>query len=265
MANRVAVLVMGGLVVVGLVVVGGVVALVLGGMSAGGAGTPTADAHTPLSPDDGGSAAGTATGTAHGTVAPTPTPAPTATPTPTPTARPTVAPAAFDAERIEVLVFELVNERRAEEGLDPLEMNRSLASEVREMARNHSETMAEADAPRHTINGVSSTDRYEENELYYTCRWETDNEGLMRADVNSFESNQSAFEAVTRTVAGREYEVDGETRFNADERDVAEAIVEEWWNDLRHDKRLLLPNARMVGVGVEVTEDGDVFATANLC
>jgi MoxR-like ATPase len=123
-----------------------------------------------------------------------------------------VAPAAFDAERIEVLVFELVNERRAEEGLDPLEMNRSLASEVREMARNHSETMAEADAPRHTINGVSSTDRYEENELYYTCRWETDNEGLMRADVNSFESNQSAFEAVTRTIAGREYATPDDVR-----------------------------------------------------
>jgi hypothetical protein len=65
---------------------------------------------------------------------------------------------------------------------------------------------------------------------------------------------------IDHVVAGRTHE--GE--FLATEDEVAQAIVTDWFSGTSRD-RLLYENANQIGVGIEVTQDGDVYATGNLC
>lgn len=271
MVNKIAVALVGGLVLVAVLVVGGVAALVLGGGSAGEA-TPTFVDETPLpSPTPTAAPAATATGAPTATATPTATETPTPTATPTSTTRPPVPAVEFDEREVERLVGRLVNERRRAADLDPLELEGGLAGDVSEMARDHSGAMAAEGEATHVVDGNTSADRYREYSLYENCKWvKPGEEGFAFPDANGLETgSENGFEAVANTTAGREYEDDvtGETRFNADERDVAEAVVNEWWNTTipPYPQRLTLPNARYLGVGVEVTRDGDVYATANLC
>jgi hypothetical protein len=119
--------------------------------------------------------------------------------------------------------------------------------------------MADIDEAIHRIDGQNSADRYRSNDLYDRCRWSApDGNALVTADRN-------ALEAVDRTVAGEPYRRGGERQFNGDERAVAEAIVDNWWNSSTYRPRVTRPNADQVGVGIEITRRGDVFATANFC
>ncbi|WP_436923104.1 CAP domain-containing protein [Halosimplex amylolyticum] len=231
--------------------------------------TPTAVEATPLptlEPTPEGSTAGTDTGANGGTVTATPTPYPTLTPTPTPTPTATPTPAltdvpaeSFDEEEVERLVGEYINDRRADRGLDRLELEGGRVDSLVEMARGHSVRMADIDEAIHRIDGQNSADRYHENGLYERCRWSApDGNSLVTADDN-------ALEAVGRTVAGEPYRVDGERRFNGDESAVADAIVDGWWNTSTYRPRLVRPNATQVGVGVDITRRGDVFVTADFC
>jgi uncharacterized protein YkwD len=268
MVNKIAVILVGGIILVGVVVIGGVAALVLGDGGTAGTGTPGAVQPTALPTDIAGTATA-ATATAGGsTVTPTPTPTATATPTatPTPTPQPTVALSEFDHRRIEVLVARMINDRRAEQGLDRLATNSSVANRVRAMARNHSHMMSEEGKLSHTINGKNSTQRYRDNDLFTRCQWQAPgDEAIIKPNVNQFEGNQSALEAVEYAKAGRQYEDGGEKKFLRDDRAVARELVEGFWDDIRHRPRLLLDNARYLGVGVEKNQDGEVFVTANLC
>lgn len=258
----------GGIVVVAVVVVGGVAALVLGGGgdSAADGGTPTAKNATPLPTTPTPTAVPATATSSPNAGAPTPTAVPaTATVTGTPTAIPrtTILPRRFDDRRIEVLVARYVNQRRGAADLDPLEQNGSLARDVRVMARNHSVRMANRGEVTHVVGGNSSTDRYRDNELYRTCQWRSGlRSSIVRADNNGPQATENSLETIGRTYAGREY---GDGQFNGDEAAVARAIVDEWWADDTFNTRLTLPNAGSIGVGVEITQTGQVYATADLC
>lgn len=262
MVNRVAVYLIGGIVLVGVLVVGGAGYLLFTGLgNADAGGTPTAVDATPLEPSP------TPTATATATPAATVTAAPDSTATTTATAtvaqRTVVLPSEFDERRVEVLIVEEINERRAAEGLDPLLGNGSVPERLREMAREHSVAMADRGVVNHEIDGNASADRYRDNDLYRLCRWKAEGrQAIIAADNNAYAANESALEAVGHTYAGREYD---EGQFNGDEGAVAAAIVEDWFRDYRFERRLMLPNATMVGVGVTITQSGEVYATADLC
>ncbi|WP_436907389.1 CAP domain-containing protein [Halosimplex marinum] len=222
-----------------------------------------------LAPTVTGTAGGTATAAATPTPTPTATPTayPTLTPTVTPTATPTATPAlteipaeAFDEREIERLVGEYVNDRRASEGLDPLDNEGKGVDRLTEMAREHSVQMANVGEAIHRIDGVTSAERYRDHELYDRCRWSSpDGNTLRTADDN-------ALEAVGRTVAGDpDHRVNGSRQFNGNESAVARAIVESWWETDTYRPRLTYPNADEIGVGVEITRRNDVFVTANVC
>ncbi|WP_415378715.1 CAP domain-containing protein [Halosimplex sp. TS25] len=206
------------------------------------------------------------TGANGGTQTTTPTPYPTLTPTSTPTATPTATPAltdvpaeSFDEREIERLVAEYINDRRAERDLDRLDYEGDSVDDLVEMARGHSVRMADVDEAIHRIDGQASADRYRENSLYDRCRWSApDGNSLVTADDN-------ALEAVGRTIAGESYRQNGERQFNGDESAVARAVVDAWWNTSTYRPRLTRPGADEVGVGVDITRRGDVFATANFC
>ena len=119
--------------------------------------------------------------------------------------------------------------------------------------------MADIGRAIHRIDGEASADRYRATDLYDRCRWSaSDSDSLVTADDN-------ALEALGRTVAGQPYTEDDERRFNGDEKAVARALVDSWWETSTYRPRLTRQNASVVGVGVDITRRGDVFATVNLC
>lgn len=256
MVNKAAVVLLGGIVVVGVVAIGGVGALVLGVGGGDGAGTATPVDATPLP------------------FTPTEAPTPTASATPTEDSsaatattaavqRTTILPRRFDERRVETLVGRYINDRREAQGLDPLALNGSTAGNVRVMARDHSVAMADAGRVTHVLDDNSSTDRYRQYDLYRTCQWKSGlKDSVVAADNNGLEGSNNSLEAVGRTVAGQPY---GDSQFNDDEAAVARAIVEAWFADDTFEQRLTLPNAGSVGVGIEITQSGEVYATANLC
>lgn len=262
MVNKAAVVLLGGIVLVGVLAVGGVAALVLGvgGGDAAGTQTPVDSTPLPFTP----TSAGATTDPPAAADTPTPTAtAATATATETTARRTTVLPRRFDERRIEVLVGRYVNDRRAAAGLDPLALNGSLAGDVGTMARDHSVAMANEGELTHVIDGNASADRYEASDLFRACQWESGlRDSIVSPENNGPESSDNALEAVGFTVAGQPYD-DG--RFNADEADVARAVVSAWWADSTYERRLTLPEAGSLGVGVEVTQSGEVYVTANLC
>lgn len=260
-----------------LIAGGGVVALVVVAVlvgaaltqpnapSVGGESTPTPVEATPLPPLEtttGGPATATPSGPATATATPYPTLTPTPSPSPTPTATPelTEVPAdSFDEREVERLVVEYINERRSAANYSTLGVDGATADRLTEMARGHSVDMADLGEAIHRIDGAKSADRYRESDLYDRCRWPAaDSDSLVTADDN-------ALEAVGTTVAGQPYTKDDERRFNGDEAAVARALVDSWWATDTYRPRLARPNASVVGVGVEITRRGDVFATVNLC
>jgi uncharacterized protein YkwD len=219
--------------------------------------TPTATATPTPTPTPTPTAAPTPTPTAAPT--PTPTPTPTATPTATPEPTPTPIPSRrFNATEIGLEVERLVNERRADAGENEFQTSGTLADSVRAMAANHSIAMADAGEVAHTIEGTTTSDRYQDNNLYNTCGW--------TAEAGFFKDPEQRYaETIGQTVAGQTHMDDGEQKFHGNETAVAREIVEDWWADDTAREKLLQGNPTRIGVGVEIVRGGEVYVTANIC
>ncbi|MFB6309066.1 MAG: CAP domain-containing protein [Haloarculaceae archaeon] len=225
-----------------------------GGSDGGGCGSDGSGGATTTPTNGTANATATPTnGTANATATPTPaTPTPTLTPE-----RTTVPPRRFDEREIALAVVDGINEEiREPRGLATLSGRSRTAGQLSVMADNHSISMADEGKVIHEINGNNSADRYRANDLYDTCKFESNTgEFIVSADDNQLE-------AIGRTVAGRTYD-DGQ--FNANETAVAQAIVEEWRTSSTYRQPFLYENIEHVGVGVEITRAGDVYVTANVC
>ena len=244
--------------VVLLVVLG--TGVLIGAQFAGGtADTPTQTANSQS--DDGGGGS-TATATAGNSTTPTPTPAANGTATPTETATPqqeSIPAREFNEQNVSDYVRQFLNEEREAAGVPPFESGLQTEEDLNEMAKGHSEQMAVEGQAIHKIDGVSSEDRYENTGLYDRCTFDSsEGEYIEQPDRNRFE-------AVEQTVAGQTYEEDGKERFHATDKEIARKIVDDWmaWPDYR--ERLTLRNANLVGIGVEITDTGNVYVTANIC
>ena len=160
-----------------------------------------------------------------------------------------------------VVLRRLVNEWRAEQGLPAFSLaDGSLVADLNRMARNHSVAMADAGQTVHTIDNRTSADRYRANDLYWNCRFKrVDNEYVVTPDDNGLE-------VLGRTYAGRSYvDTSGETDYNANETAVAADIVDAWTSRRPFRDRLAYRNASRIGIGVETTEDNEVYVTGNIC
>lgn len=187
-------------------------------------------------------------GTAGGPTTPTPTPEPTAE---TPASVPA---SSFNESAIAAALVTRINEARAERNATQLSTVGKTAGTLEAMAKNHSDAMAAAGEVNHTIDGRDSYDRYEANDLADQC-------SFARAGATVESPTLDRFEAVGHTVAGQPY--GGE--FNANDTAVAQALADDWLSTLPYSQRLTLDGAERVGVGVTVTEAGDVYATVNIC
>ena len=215
--------------------VGAFVGLELGGGAGVASPTPTP------TPDGGENGGATPTATATATASPTPTPVPT------------VSPSEFNRTEIELAVQSRVNAEREERGHQRL---RRFGVAV-EMARFHSENMAEQGFVSHSADGLRTIDRYKRFEIHDRCRTEDDTgTGIREGDE---------LETLAKVTAGRPVQVDGETRYYRNETAVANAVVDRWLAEEAASRKLFLGPADEVGVGVVVTDDGGVYATLDLC
>lgn len=182
------------------------------------------------------------------TVTPTPTATPTATPSATPTSTPTpvpsVDPASIDAADVEQAIVDQINSARDDRGLDAL----SRSGELREMARFHSDNMAEQQYLSHSAGGFNTEQRYERFDLADQCRFAD--------DTNTGTREDESIEVYGRVTVGPN---------GTDATQLADAAVTNWFGDDESETILTYQNANKLGVGVTITESGQVYLTVDLC
>lgn len=217
----------------------------------GGVDAPADDAPTSDEPTEAPAAGGDGAGSSSTDVDETPT-------STSGEQRTTVPPRQFDEAEIARYVVQFVNDERTERDLEELTTGGSTAESVRAMAHAHSVAMADEGEATHDVDGVDTAGRYKNDGLYDRCKFEA-------VDGNYIRQPNADFESLGLTKAGQHYEADGETQFNGDERAVARTIVDGWMESSEYSERVLIEGPSLVGVGVEVTDAGTVFVTADVC
>ena len=134
-----------------------------------------------------------------------------------------------DGEALEIAIYEKVNDRRVTGDIEPL-----IHSErVRLIARLHSKDMAERGFFDHrNPDGQGSSERHEK---YDGC--DNTNENIYMWKPMGY--------------------------FNTDH--VAERVVNSWADSEGHNSIMMSEYRQVTGVGVHVTEDGDLYVTQNFC
>lgn len=168
----------------------------------------------------------------------------------TSTPPPTVAPSSFDEGAIETEILAAVNGERNSRGLARLET----LDPLREMARFHSDNMADAGYVTHGAGGYDTAARYERFDLAERCKVVDDSGSSIRRGRE--------LEVVEKTAGVRS---GGDGRVARSEEAIARTLVDEWFADDTARQRLTMANAERVGVGVTVAASGDVYATLDLC
>ncbi|MHC3439583.1 CAP domain-containing protein [Natrialbaceae archaeon A-gly3] len=157
---------------------------------------------------------------------------------------------ALDRALVERYVHEAVNEERTDRGLEALAFD----DELREIARAHSEDMAERGYFAHDDpEGNSFADRYEEHG--YECRAYTDDGYYYTGGENIA---YTYFDQPVRTSSGEIVE-------HTTERELANGIVDQWMNSDGHRENILAEYWNNEGIGIAVTDDNRVYATQNFC
>jgi len=261
MVNKAALGVLGVIVLVSMGI-GVLIGMQLGGGGAvGGSDGSTDDGEsgpTPLPGDDSTpTPVPTTAATAATTTVGPPTEQPEQTETEVAPARTTVPARRFDEDEIAAEAKRFINQRRVQQGLSELTTSGQTVDQIDALAADHSIDMADEGVLSHNVNGNSSQDRYRAANLFDACQFPSNSDSyLITAEGNNLE-------AITRTVAGRYDSGTGE--FYENETAVAEAIVENWFDSMTAEPRLTYRNAERIGLGVEVTRDGTVYATADMC
>lgn len=171
--------------------------------------------------------------------------------------RDSISASEFNERNISTRIATNVNDAREREGLDPLSTSGATAEDVGRMAKSHSDAMADAGRLGHTIDEVSSADRYEQYSLYDTCQFQVENY-IENAGNNDLE-------VIGKTFAGQQYPENGTQQFNENDTAVANALTDNWLSTAPFSDRLTYQNADRIGVGVTVTNTGVVYATVNIC
>jgi len=141
---------------------------------------------------------------------------------------------------VEREIHERVNERRTARGLDPVEWDSTVAS----VSRAHSKDMADREYFSHTTpEGDGPHDRYRE----------------VGSGCYAYGEN------IAMSWAAQPVEVDGETVTYTTNEELAAGLVTQWMESPSHRENMLHDRWESGGVGVYVTDDGQVFATHNFC
>jgi len=145
-----------------------------------------------------------------------------------------------NATAVERMVHAEVNREREANGLQPIAYDDELAA----IAAGHSEDMAEGDYVSHTQpDGDGMRERY--NQAGYAC--------------------SGGGENVAQTWWRESIDTGEETVEYDTEQELAAGIVAQWMQSPGHRKNILRTGWRVEGIGVEITNSGEVFVTQNFC
>lgn len=140
----------------------------------------------------------------------------------------------FSEDRVEGKILTLVNEERNEIGMDALKKNQRASR----AATSHAEDMAENDYYNHT-----SPDGQTQEERYAFC---------------------DGGENIAMSGLGLVDTYVGEVTIQT-ESDLAENIVNQWMKSTPHRERGLYGEWSSAGVGIGITETGEVYAVMGFC
>lgn len=172
----------------------------------------------------------------------------------------TIAVRRFDESEIVSEIKQQVNEERTARGREPLSTGGTTSNTLDEMATSHSVTMADEADLGHNVDGTTSKQRYEQYGVFESCSF------LSASGGKIIDAERDRLEVLGQTVAGRPYEDPyGDEQFHKNETAVANDIVRGWFKSGIFSDRLVYENADHIGVGVEITKDGDVYVTGNVC
>ncbi|ELY47948.1 CAP domain-containing protein [Natronorubrum bangense] len=151
---------------------------------------------------------------------------------------------------VEQYIHEGINEERTTRGLEALEFDEDL----QEIARGHSEDMAERGYFSHTDpEGNAFADRYAEHG--YECRAYTDGGTYYIGGEN-----------IAYTYVDQPVQTDsGDVVRHTTERELADGLVEQWMNSDEHRENILADHWNNEGIGIAVTDNDRVYATQNFC
>lgn len=138
-------------------------------------------------------------------------------------------------------VTEAVNRERAERGIAPVAYDEGIAV----VARNHSQDMIERGYYAHeSPDGETAFDRIEDGPS----------------------SCAAVGENIAATWWYEPFETtEGERDRHTTVEELADGLAEQWLNSRSHRENMLDPRWKRTGVGVAVTEEGEVLVTQNFC
>lgn len=141
-----------------------------------------------------------------------------------------------DTDKVEVMVFDGVNEERQERPYQPFRWNDRAA----EAAKAHAEDMAERGYFSHTsLDGETQMQRY---------------------------SFCEGGENLAQTYYKERIVTESGTKYISSEEELADAIVNQWMNSDPHRERGIYGEWwSSAGVGIAITEDGTVYAAMGFC
>jgi hypothetical protein len=166
----------------------------------------------------------------------------------------------FDTAESERHLRRLVNDWRTDRGLDPFSHpDGTVVRELDRMATAHSVDMADIGETIHRIDNRTSAGRYRDYGLFETCQFrKQDAEYIVTPTRNRLE-------VLARTYAGVRYRGPDGPRYNENESMVARAVFENWRTTSVFRDRLSYANATRLGIGIETTDDNEVYVTGNVC
>jgi uncharacterized protein YkwD len=148
------------------------------------------------------------------------------------------------------MVHRLINDQRRDNHLDPLQWDQQLA----DIALSHSKDMAKRDYFDHiSPEGEDFADRYEEHG--YTKETRIGNQVFVGGE------NLFLYNVVASSTYDKETNEVHDYVFNNLE-DLARSTVDGWMESPGHRENILTPFTRE-GIGVEVTDEGEVYITEN--
>ncbi|GAA5434059.1 CAP domain-containing protein [Haloarcula japonica] len=181
----------------------------------------------------------------------------TATPSMTATSSPTVTPDLASTEQnlstdhIESLIKSNINDHP--DSVTTLSTDTTTAVKLDNLSKNHSNTMSQSATVSHDVGYGNSETRYRNADLYERCQFK-EQKYIANAKRNRLESidrlNLNEYRGETAEIT---------------EQNVADTIVDSWFNSFTYRDRLRYENAEHLGVGVSISEDGQVYATATVC
>lgn len=180
----------------------------------------------------------------------------TATPTPTSESNYMSTPTpeiGIDEREVEQRFMELLNEERRSRGLQPVRVD----SELRAMGESHSRVMAVNNHYEHVEpDGDTIEDRYEQRGLLPEC--ELPIEGSRRFYRGA--------ENINLVNLGRTFVTYNDSTVDIDtEGELATVLFREWMHSEGHREAMLVYSADEAGLGLYITERGEVYASLELC